>query len=202
MTWVCTRSPRAAWAWLVVGLLLGLAPREADASGRSRGGGIGPQLATAPYDGRYLSLGLNLAYEGLPTGDGEEGFLRGDLYPMVGLEASVVQLESRNLFWVGGYVDLTHTFPNQATRMSIGPEIGWGPVGVDLGLTGELRDGRVGGGFQVRGMLTVGYVAAYVSYISTYNANTRNFQPSAQVGLLLKLPFILAITGEPWRPGA
>ena len=73
-------------------------------------------------------------------------------------------------------------------------------MGLDLGLVGELRRGQLGGGFQLRGLLTAAYVTFYGSFISVYDARERDFRQGAQVGLLLKVPFILKITGEPWRP--
>lgn len=198
---------RRAWRLLALAavLALHLVPTEARADWRKRRGksrdGEPLQLATRPYGGTYLSLGLNLGFEGSPTPDGTTELLpRGDLYPVLGAEASLVKLNSRDLVWVGGYVDLTHTLPNQATRMSIGPEVGWGPIGLDVGLVGELSRGRLGGGFQLRGLLSVSYVTAYASFMSLYDARVRNFVEGAQVGLLLKLPFVMEITDDAWHP--
>ncbi|MFP2924059.1 hypothetical protein ACLESO_02340, partial [Pyxidicoccus sp. 3LG] len=168
---------------------------------RGRAARAGPlQLATQPLDGRYLSLGLNLGLGGDEAAEQDELLPQGDTYPVVGLEASMVKLNSRDLVWIGGYVDLVHSLPNRATRMSLGPEVGWGPLGLDIGLLGELRRGRLGGGFQVRGLLTIAYVTAYASFHAVYERGERRLRENAQVGLLLKLPFIMELTGDAWSP--
>ena len=189
-----------AWGVLAVGLV----SSEGQAAGRGRRGhtsrGEPLQLATRPYGGTYLSMGLNLGVGGDEPAAVDELLPRGKLYPVLGVEASVVKLNARDLVWLGGYADLVHSLPNRATRLSVGPEVGWGPVGLDLGLVGELSRGQFGGGFQVRGLLTVSYVAGYASFQGMYDARARDFRETAQVGLLLKLPFILEVTGDAWRP--
>lgn len=79
--------------------------------------------------------------------------------------------------------------------------MGWGPVGLDLGVVGELSRGRLGGGIQVRGLLTIAYLAGYASFQGMYDPKLRGFRESTQVGVLLKLPFIMEITGDSWAPG-
>jgi hypothetical protein len=196
------RSAASLLAMLVV-FGLGLVSPEAQAAGRGRRGRPAPggplQLATRPYAGTYLSMGLNLGVGGEAAAE-EELLPSGKLYPVLGVEASLVKLNARDLVWLGGYVDLVHSLPNRATRVSLGPEVGWGPVGLDIGAVGELSRGRFGGGVQVRGLLTVSYIAGYASFQGMYDAQLRGFRESAQVGLLLKLPFLLEATGDAWTP--
>lgn len=181
---------------------LGLVSSEGLAAGRGRRASRAEpfQLATAPLEGRYLSLGLNLGLGGDESADQHEILPQGDTYPVVGLEASMVKLRGRDFVWLGGYADLVQSLPNRATRISLGPEVGWGPLGLDLGLLGELRRGQLGGGFQVRGLLTLAYVTAYASFHAVYERGERRLRENAQVGLLLKLPFVMELTGNDGTP--
>jgi hypothetical protein len=56
----------------------------------------------------------------------------------LGLEMSVVRTETRTLFWIGGYADLVRDFANGTTRMTVGPEVGLGPIGLDGGYLTEV----------------------------------------------------------------
>ncbi|WP_164016718.1 hypothetical protein [Pyxidicoccus trucidator] len=203
--WPCRARSAVSFlaAWLVLGV--GLVSTDGEAARRGRRGREPKperlQLATRPYDGTFLSMGLNLGMGGDEPEAADELFPTGNLYPVLGVEASMVKLNSRDLVWLGGYVDLVHSLPNRATRMSLGPEVGWGPIGLDLGVVGELSRGRFGGGFQVRGLLTIAYVAGYASFQGMYDPQLRGFRESTQVGLLLKLPFVMEITGDSWSSG-
>jgi hypothetical protein len=103
----------------------------------------------------------------------------------LGFEASVVRTETRSLFWLGGYADAVHDFANGATRMTVGPELGLGPVGLDGGYLLELAPAGHRQGFAAR-------LIASASLLSI-TGRVGHFAGSAgetfgEVGVLLKLP--------------
>jgi hypothetical protein len=150
-----------------------------------------PRLATKPDSGRYLLVGVNLGLTGPPeTGNPSTSNER---WTAVGLEASAVKLPGSNFLWFGGYMDFVQVLPNRATRLSFGPEAGFGPLGLDAGLLGEYSGltGRFNGGFQVRGMLTLGVAAFYACMPLLYDADARGFRPQTQLGVLLKVPIFM-----------
>lgn len=103
----------------------------------------------------------------------------------LGFEASVVRTETRTLFWLGGYADAVHDFANGATRMTVGPELGLGPIGVDGGYLLELAPAGHRQGFAAR-------LVASASLLSI-TGRVGHFMGGAgdtfgEVGVLLKLP--------------
>jgi len=101
--------------------------------------------------------------------DGETGFL-------FGAEVSVPVLrtpgqwfgDKKRFFccargwpmWAGIYGDYTKDFDREITMTTLGPELGFGPFGVDGGIA--IVDGNVG--FAVRPVLTIGAVSLYARY--------------------------------------
>ena len=103
----------------------------------------------------------------------------------LGIETSVVRTETRTLFWIGGYGDIVRDFANGVTRMTVGPEVGLGPVGLDGGYLMEVLDTGHRQGFAVR-------LIASASLLSI-TGRVGHFADGAgetfgEVGLLLKLP--------------
>jgi hypothetical protein len=182
-----------------IALLLGLAsvllstPGQASPRRRqAREKETTPRLATSPAPGRYLLVGVNLGLTGPPE-TGNSSTTTKEVWPAVGLEASAVKLPGSNFLWFGGYADLVQVLPNRATRLTFGPEAGFGPLALDAGLLGEYsgRSGRFNGGFQARGMLTLGVIAVYASMPCLYAAAARGFRAQMQFGLLLKVPIFM-----------
>ena len=103
----------------------------------------------------------------------------------LGLEASVVRTETRTLVWFGGYADGAHDFANRATRSSVGPELGVGPVGLDGGYLLELAPAGHRQGFAVRLVASASLlsITGRVGHFTGGAAET-----FGEVGLLLKLP--------------
>ncbi len=153
--------------------------------------GSTPRLATRAEPGRYLMLGVNLGLTGPP--EMVTSSTPTETWQAVGVEASAVRLPYSGYLWFGGYVDVVQVLPNRATRLSLGPEAGLGPVGVDAGLLGEYSgsSGRFNGGFQIRGLLTLGIISAYVSAPCLFDSDAHGFRPQVQYGLLLKVPLYL-----------
>ncbi|MEJ7728328.1 MAG: hypothetical protein WKG00_03855 [Polyangiaceae bacterium] len=74
---------------------------------------------------------------GVALGGSFDGQDRGGFF--VGPEASVVYLSDG--VWAGGFADVVWDFGSDQLRHAIGPELGFGPFGVDFGYLGVLQDG-------------------------------------------------------------
>jgi hypothetical protein len=178
-------------------LLLGLASVLLSAPGharsrRARSSESTPRLATKMGPGRYVMAGINLGLTS-PAGTPAEPVSSEEVWHAIGFELSAVKVPGKDLLWAGGYFDLVQVLPNRATRLTIGPEVGWGPLGLDAGLLAEYsgRTGKFNGGFQIRGLLTVGVLAAYMAAPCLYDADALGFRPQVQIGLLLKVPVLM-----------
>lgn len=110
--------------------------------------------------------------------DADAGFV-------VGGEVSVVYLDETG-FWVGGYVDTVYDVGPDATRLTVGPEAGFGFVGMDGGYAVEWRGGTAYHGGAARFLLTWGVVAVYgrvAHFVAPGPERTLG-----EVGVLLKWP--------------
>jgi hypothetical protein len=103
----------------------------------------------------------------------------------LGLEASVVRTETRTLFWLGGYADAVHDFANGATRMTVGPELGLGPVGLDGGYLLELAPAGHRQGFAAR-LVASASLLSITGRVGHFSGGAG--ETFGEVGLLLKLP--------------
>jgi len=188
-----TRSGTALLTLLLaLASLLLSTPSHAEAwQRRARDTQKAPRLATSPEPGRYLLLGVNLGLTGLPGTDG--ALFADEVWKAVGFEASAVKLPGADFWWFGGYVDFVQVLPNRASRLSLGPELGWGPVGVDAGLLGEYsgRTGKFNAGLQARGMLTLGVLGIYLGAPCLYDADAHALRMHVQAGLVLKVPVFM-----------
>ena len=103
----------------------------------------------------------------------------------VGLETSFVFL-APSLFWHGAYVDGTYATDSRELRLSIGPEIGLGPVGMDAGYLLKLAGaGSAQHGLSLRWLLTTGVAAFYFRSGWLFGSRSDWF---GEFGLLLKFP--------------
>jgi hypothetical protein len=140
-------------------------------------------------DALYLPIGLNLG--GSLNGSLPNGFVLGG-------EISAAYLH-HSIAWWGGYADVLHDFGVKATRISVGPEVGWGPVGLDGGFLLEARDGQAHAGTALRLLLSVSLLSVYGRWGHTFGDGERNF---GEAGVLLKVPIPIwekPKTDRPWR---
>lgn len=104
---------------------------------------------------------------------------------LVGAEVSAVNYDRNSGFWYGGFFDTSRDFGNGQWRSQVGPEMGWGPIGLDVAATfAWVADGPLVG-FRVRPMLSLGVLHVYGSWQHIGTAEDPNF---AEIGILLKLP--------------
>ena len=105
----------------------------------------------------------------------------------LGAEASLAHW--REGWWMGLYSDILHDFGNERTRLSIGPEFGYGFFGIDGGLLTQLGDDKLYTGYQVRGLLTMSVIALYGrgGYLPSHPTE----QGFAEFGVLFKIPILL-----------
>ncbi|MGZ5969463.1 MAG: hypothetical protein ACXWP4_17445 [Polyangiales bacterium] len=100
---------------------------------------------------------------------------------VLGGELSFVRFPIGERTWIGGYVDGLRDFGKDRTRFSLGPEIGWGVLGLDGGVRTSIGDGtRVG--WTIRPMLSFVRVHLYTR-LSHDGEGT-----GTEVGLLFKFP--------------
>ncbi len=149
----------------------------------------------ATFASAGIGLGTAFAPESCDGGDCDEGFV-------LGVETSVGVLvewsrgdeEQRmqdlfdldKLIWFGGYVDVARDFGADATRASLGPEIGRGVAGIDTGIVLERGD-ATRWGWRVRPALAMAAVSFYVGYTRFSSGTDRNL---IDVGVLLKWPHV------------
>lgn len=105
----------------------------------------------------------------LPVGASLGGAFRSDLPNgfVLGAEVSAVYLwveGDAGGAWLGGVADAVWDFGTDAFRHRVGPEIGWGPVGVDVAYLGQARDGAYDPGINIRGLFTLAIVSIYGGY--------------------------------------
>lgn len=152
-----------------------------------------PALAKdSPLDrsGVYLPVGITLG--GSYQLDGRSGFV-------IGAEVSLATFRADSGLWYGLYMDGVADLGPKAFRMSVGGEVGWSVFGLDAGFLATFQDGTTAGGFQLRGLFTLSYVAAYARVGWLPDGPLEG--SFGEFGLLLKFPFRLAMFGEKrqWR---
>ncbi len=127
--------------------------------------------------GTFISSGLATGYRLQLDQGNSDGFV-------LGAEVSMVELED-SLLWYGGYLDGLHDFGGDSTRVSLGPEVGYGPVGMDAGYLMDLSGDGVRHGVSLRPMLTLGVFTPYARFGFLDSGSERNF---AEFGVLVKFP--------------
>ena len=142
-----------------------------------------PSVASAlPGPGSPRTIGPSGVYTlwGLNLGYGSEG--PGGL--LLGGEGSLAWLGETT--WLGLYADALYNTGSQHTHLTFGPELGSGPVGVDLGLLVDVAgDEGVRLGARGRLIASVGFVALYLGASTVFDERRR---PAGEVGVLLKFP--------------
>jgi hypothetical protein len=128
-------------------------------------------------EGWFVPVGVNVGFA--VHGERPIGALFGG-------EISIVRNPIGNALWAGAYVDALYDTGEREARVSMGPEFGAGPIGVDLGLYRTLASGAAGDRFGIRGrgFLTLGIVALYAGYGHTLGDSRWMFES----GVLFKFP--------------
>ena len=137
----------------------------------------GADAAPIPGPGQYGVVGINAGVSGHQVKS--NGFV-------FGAEASFPYL-FESVSWVGLYGDVLRDFGDSSTRFSVGPEVGWGPFGIDGGLLVRTMESATRMGWQMRGLLTLGVIALYAGYGNV--PNDPEDRGITQFGMLLKVPF-------------
>jgi hypothetical protein len=145
---------------------------EARAPVRRDGGTMQPR-------GLFLMPGVNLALAFDRADDAEVA---------LGGEVSLVMLRE-DLLWAGSYLDAAYSTESDETRLSLGPELGFGFFGLDAGYL--LKLGGAHGaqhGISLRPLLTIGVATMYFRSAWLFGSNS---DWSGEIGVLLKLPIEL-----------
>jgi hypothetical protein len=90
--------------------------------------------------------------------------------------------------WLGGYLDLLADRGSDTTRLTIGPELGIAPVGIDGGLLIDFGDTRRYG-FAIRPVVSLAFAAVYLRYERYLTDGPESHV--VELGLLLKIPKML-----------
>jgi len=117
---------------------------------------------------------------------------------VLGVEQSLVYQRGRRAgFWGGLWGEALYDFGPGRGRLSLGPELGYGVVGIDGGFLAVLRGPRADAGVQGRLLLTMGVAAAYGRVGSVLGDEHYRF---GEVGILLKWPWWLGSPPSPRAP--
>jgi hypothetical protein len=173
------RAVRAAAALACVAFGLLCTAAHADA---------GPKISP----GWYLPVGIDLG--GAFRGGLDNGFVLGG-------EVSAVRIftyDGPDLLWLGPVADVAWDFGSDALRHRVGGEIGLGPLGVELGYIGELRDGSYMPGMGARGFLTFAIVGFYGGYGHLFEEVAG--KDWGEFGVLIKIPIALCTSPSSNRP--
>ena len=106
----------------------------------------------------------------------------------VGGEASLVRLGQGGRY-LGFYGDGYHDIGASRTYATLGPELGWKFLGVDLGGATRLGGNRAEWGATGRLFLSVGIVAIYGRYAYFVDSLGKDNDHVVQIGALVKIPF-------------
>ena len=143
-----------------------------------------PSRAQGIVHGLYLPVGMNI---GLAFHDAGES----PVHFVIGSEISLVQFgqSGEDTSWLGGYVDGLWDSGIEGFRGSIGPELGWGPFGLDFGFVLQANSDDTNPGFVVRPVFTASFIAIQGRYGHLFGgAKNTNY---GELGLLIKIPFSL-----------
>lgn len=124
---------------------------------------------------------VGLCVSGTSCIDGVSGFL--------GAELSISRVMEG--VWYGLFTDSVWDFGTDAIWIHAGPEFGYGPIGIDGGVSVALLD-EVQYGLNVRGILTAGILGFYVRYTLLPGLDDEH---GVLAGMMVKLP-IWASAGE------
>ena len=114
---------------------------------------------------------------------------------LLGAEGSVVNWNQvEDGVWVGGFADALWDFGAEQARISIGPEVGFGPFGIDIGYVAAI-DGDYHHGIGGRAIFTLSLVAFYFRLGKVFDTAEPDYK---ELGALIKLP--IPIYQEDRRP--
>jgi len=137
---------------------------------------MGPRLSTGWYGLGGITTGVAI-HPDRPTA------------AVVGAEASLSWLDTDSLWWAGATADTVYDFSPDHWRVSVGPHLGRGPLGLDIGgVAAFTRDGVVWG-VQVRPVLTMGIFAVYGRRLQ-FPTGPETERHAGEIGLILKAPFL------------
>jgi hypothetical protein len=138
----------------------------------------------APYVSGGATVGLALhsaGTGGVFGGEVSAGYLLGDLAQPTDWHGLT---RAAAIPWFGGYLDAVYDSQLAQARVTFGPEIGYGLVGLDGGLVVQSSHE----GIAARLVVTTGVVAIYARYVHTFDtAGEANF---VELGILLKYPHV------------
>ena len=106
----------------------------------------------------------------------------------VGGEASLVRLGAAGRYF-GFYGDGYHDIGAARTYATLGPELGYKIVGIDLGGATRLGGARAEWGATGRLFLSVGVVSVYGRYAYFIDSLGHDNEHVVQIGALVKIPF-------------
>ena len=143
--------------------------------------------------GVFMPVGLNLGGAFRPALP--NGFVLGG-------EVSIVHLwfsTEPTGFWVGIVGDGAYDFGSDAFRHRLGPEIGWGPIGVEFAYLGQLREEVYSSGMSFRGVFSMSFLSLYGGF--GHLSGRDNVAPAdfGEFGALLKVPIPIDIVERPHR---
>jgi hypothetical protein len=143
-------------------------------------GSFAPQIDLGDYEGWYVPAGITTGITMQELGD-RLGF--------IGVEVSAVYCDiGANLLemrWLGLYADAYWVGKLDQIRFTVGPELGWMVVGLDVGYVGVATfDGGYTHGMAARIVLTASILAAYFRW--DWLAHARDY---GELGILVKFPF-------------
>jgi hypothetical protein len=115
---------------------------------------------------------------------------------LLGAEGSIVSWSVvQDAVWAGGFADALWDFGSEQARISIGPEIGWGPFGFDVGYVAAVDD-EYKHGIAGRGIFTLSLAAFYFRLGKVFDTDEPNYK---EIGALIKLPIPIETIARP-RP--
>lgn len=125
----------------------------------------------------WTLVGANFGYAATLGNRGPAGVLLG---------GEISKAHLGRTFWYGGYADALYDRDAARTRLSFGPEVGFGVVGLDGGPLVRIDEGGVRAGVTVRPVLSVGLVSAYVRF--GWLPGDARQDTFVEAGVLLKVP--------------
>jgi hypothetical protein len=133
----------------------------------------GPKLRS----GLYMPVGINLgcSIHEKPAA----GFI-------LGAEVSLNYFSAKSMLWIGGYTDFIWDFGTKAFRFSVGPQFGWGIIGIELGYLYELDNSKYHQGTRIGVVLTLAVVTIYGRWGHFSSTDSENNM--YEVGVLYKFP--------------
>lgn len=166
----------AGRSFLLAGILFLVVPTVPVAEA----GVFAPKIDFEKYEGWYVPAGIATGITMQELGD-RHGFL--------GVEVSAVYCDiGANLLelrWLGLYADAYWVGKLDEIRFTVGPELGWMVVGLDVGYVGVATfDGGYTHGMAARIVLTASILAVYFRW--DWLVHEKDY---GELGILVKFPF-------------